>query len=304
MKKILLPTDFSSISKNAAMYALEMFGKEVYNGEVEFILFHAHYYIPPTATPGGLPVMTDSEVLATKKQTFKKEIADLRALFPAQTIRKELLVGEVTSTITRFVQSESIDLAVVGSYPKSGFERWVEGLNAYDISKEAGCPVLVIPDGIKYHSPKKILFATDFRNLKDSDILQPLQETVKVLEPEFMMLHIYSEKSTTFKEKEMMNWALNMYFNTEKYNYHFLEHDDPTEGIEEFVSGYDADMLALVGQDRGFFESLFHKSVTKQMIIHSRIPLFILNNAYDEEEGQAEKWKSDKESMQVQINRM
>ena len=314
MKQILLPTDFSNISKNAARYALEMLGNEVYEREVEFTLFHAHFYVPPTMSPGTIPATTNDQLIESKKRSLEKHLEELRLSYPDQIIHSDLTSGKVVSEISSYVAKKSIDLVVLGSHPKSGMDRWVEGLNAYDISKETVCPVLVIPEDVTYSPLKKILFATDFNNLNDLSTLNPLRELVKSLEPEFMMLHIYSEKETSHDDKHKMNEALSTYFDSERYRHYFLEHNEPIEGIEEFAGGYQADLLALIGRERGFFRSLFHKSVTKRFIIHSKLPLFILSSTQSEPTTESTKpinervreqvkgWKGDIEALKVQLH--
>lgn len=314
MKQILLPTDFSSISNNAAKYALEMFGNEVYEREVEFTLFHAHLYVSPTMSSGMIPATSSEKLMESKKLSLDSQLEELRSAYPNQTIKAELTTGSVVSEISSYVEKESIDLVVLGSHPKSGIDRWVEGLNAYDISKDTACPVLVIPEDVRFTLLKKILFATDFRNLHDLSILESLRDVVKTHETEFMMLHIYAEKETSSDDKHKMNEALNKFFHSDRYRHYFLEHDDPVEGIEEFVTGYQADLLALVAQERGFLKSLFHKSVTKQMIIHSRLPLFILNatikvpvtekkkSVQERMREQVKDWKGDIDALYVQLH--
>ena len=275
MTHILLPTDFSEFSHNAIKYALEMYGKT--QKKANFTLFHVHQIAAPMPAVGSVPVSAEPRLLEASKKRLIKECAEWQHKYPKLTINDYFTSGDVANEIHAYVKDHPTDLVVVASHKKSGLDRWIEGLNAYDIAKEAGCSVLVIPDTVIYNPLKKIVFATDFRNLGDFHILDPLREIVKQSETRFLMLHIYSEKKTSPHDRYMMNSILNDYFDSRQYNYYFLEHNDPAEGIEEFVQGYRADMLALVSQERGFFDKLFHKSVTKQMIIHSELPLLILH---------------------------
>ena len=275
MTHILLPTDFSEFSRNAIRYALEMFGKT--NENATFTLLHVHQIAAPMPAVGSVPVSAEPRLLEAAKKRLLKESVEWQEKYPNLTINDYFTSGDVANEIESYVEDHPTDLVVVASHRKSGLDRWIEGLNAYDIAREAGCSVLVIPDTVIYNPLRRIVFATDFRNLGDFKILDPLREIVKKTETKFLMLHIYSEKKTSPHDRYIMNDILDDYFDSDNYCYYFLEHKDPAEGIEEFVTGYEADMLALVSQEHGFFENLFHKSVTKQMIIHSELPLLILN---------------------------
>lgn len=286
----------------------------MYSEDVNFILFHAYHYIEPTPSISSVPVMSKTKLFDTKREAFDEEIAVLQEDYPQYSIEGKFRLGRVLPEIAKYVEEEHIDLIVCGYRAKSNLMQWVEGLNAYEIAKEATVPVLIIPKDAECQIPRKVVFATDFGNLENLNILDELRNMVRKFEPNFMTLHVYSEKDTAEEDREKMNEMLTKYFNTNTYKHYFLELDDPVKGIEEFIVGYNADMLALVGKDRKFFDKLFHKSVTKQLIIDTHIPVLILNYPKIEIEKdekaalkvrvreQLREWKADIEALNVQLN--
>ncbi|MBK8490135.1 MAG: universal stress protein [Saprospirales bacterium] len=289
MKKILLPTDFSTYSKVAIQYALELFGKEVYPEEATFVLMHAF-------SPDSAPILSSSpyvyaspihrrDVVRNAEKTLAGVCAEYRQQYPKQTIKERLIEGNPAEAILYMAQEEEVDLIVMGTMGMGVLERAVLGSVALGVSRDAHCPVLIVPGEAKFKRPQKLVFATDFRNLEDLHMLDPLRDLVDVFEPHFMLLHIYTEMDTSAEEKTRMNHILQDYFDTGAYSHFFLKRHDPVEGVEEFVEGFDVDLLALVGQERGFFEKLFHKSLTRNMVIHSEIPVFILNRIKTKEKN-------------------
>ena len=57
------------------------------------------------------------------------------------------------------------------------------------------------------------------------------------------------------------------------------EHKPSAQEENEYIKKYKADMLAMVPHKQEWFERLFRKSETKDMIFHSKIPLLILPEA-------------------------
>jgi len=281
MKKILLPTDFSNCSKVAVDYALEMFGKAVYPDDVTFTLLHVY-------SPGSAPIYPGSpyvhaspihmrDIIRNARNLLDKTCEECRRRFPDQHIGEMLLEGGPVEGILDVERDVRADLIVMGTKGLGAIDRAVVGSVALGVFRSAHCPVLVVPEEAKFRRPEKIVFATDFRHLDDLRVLDPLSDLVDTFDPQFMLLHIYTEMDTSAEEKTRMNQLLRDYFHARNYAHYFLKRHDPVDGVDEFVKGMDADLLALVGHEPNFFEKLFHRSLTKKMIIHSEVPVFVLN---------------------------
>jgi nucleotide-binding universal stress UspA family protein len=50
----------------------------------------------------------------------------------------------------------------------------------------------------------------------------------------------------------------------------------PAEGILEAAQPTDFDMTVVVAQSRSFLGNLFHRSVTAQVLMHSKLPVLVL----------------------------
>ncbi|MBL7734052.1 MAG: universal stress protein, partial [Chitinophagaceae bacterium] len=58
--------------------------------------------------------------------------------------------------------------------------------------------------------------------------------------------------------------------------YHYAETDDIADEIEDFAEDQDAGLIITIPKSYGFFEGLFHRSVSKRLIRESDIPLLLL----------------------------
>lgn len=48
------------------------------------------------------------------------------------------------------------------------------------------------------------------------------------------------------------------------------------ESINEFIRDHKSDLLCMIRREKGFFESIFKKSITKTQVYNTRIPLLVL----------------------------
>ena len=286
MKKVLLATDFSSNAKNAIRYALDLFNYPAYHGQVEFLLVHAQ---PAPFTPislGSPYVVSNPDVTDMVKagdDLLKTEVEELQQLYPYAKIKSMHMLGDEITGINSLAEEQRIDLIVVGTLGKSMMERTLIGSTSVGIARHATCPVLVVPGKASFKPMQKMVLATDMQHLSNLNILDMMQPLVFNFEPEVYILHVFGEKEQLPENRELLNHALKIYFNTNKYRYYYLENENPVEGIGEFVSGHQADMLVLIGQNRNFFAGLFHRSVTKQVVLHSRIPILVLHQKIHED---------------------
>src|SRR5215469_10284132 len=81
--------------------------------------------------------------------------------------------GNAADCILSFVQSENLDVIVMGTHGRRGFDRLVLGSTTDRVLRKAGCPVLVVSNSVqnapgveldKRHRLSRILYCTDFSN--------------------------------------------------------------------------------------------------------------------------------------------
>jgi len=62
-----------------------------------------------------------------------------------------------------------------------------------------------------------------------------------------------------------------------EHSFKFIEDNDVEKGILKFVNDNNIDLLAVISRKRGFFERLFHKSISKKLAMHANVPILILS---------------------------
>ena len=137
-KKILVPTDGSEFAKKAQKHAL--FLSKVSGAEIIAVSVTENNFI------NGLPLDDEvyqlNQILKEKSEENLKEFDELNEddLKITHVIRE----GSPARVILEVAQEEDIDLIVMGSSGKSGFDRFIMGSVADKVVNSAKCAVLVV----------------------------------------------------------------------------------------------------------------------------------------------------------------
>ncbi|HEX4785405.1 MAG TPA: universal stress protein [Candidatus Sulfotelmatobacter sp.] len=159
--RILLTTDFSSISEKALPYAAAIarhFGATLHVVHVIATEDYAH-----------IPASEHTQALARMKQEAERQIMGILATSHFQGIPHNIILdhGDVLAVLSRIVEEQDIDLIVTGTHGKHGLEKLLSGSMAEEIFRLANVPVLaigpeVVVDPQAEVRVERILYATDF----------------------------------------------------------------------------------------------------------------------------------------------
>ena len=56
-----------------------------------------------------------------------------------------------------------------------------------------------------------------------------------------------------------------------------IESNSVWEGLNRYAEDNDVDQLVMVTKHRKFWENMLHKSITRQVAVHSKLPILILH---------------------------
>ncbi|MBI3894869.1 MAG: universal stress protein [Acidobacteria bacterium] len=168
IQNVLCPVDFSDFSRRAFRYALALARRF----QARLILQHT-LQLPTALFLEGTDPMAGSPSVQKARQEAKKNLQDLLKEGPADPGEISLLLndGDIRQRILETIAERKIDLVVIGTHGRKGFNRLMLGSVAEHIIHEAICPVLVISRPQTDFAPsfpdepiqlKTILLATDF----------------------------------------------------------------------------------------------------------------------------------------------
>jgi nucleotide-binding universal stress UspA family protein len=135
-RNILLAANFTAASERAAHYAAALAREH----NAKLTMLHVVEHAEPDTTHGVMPEM--GEKLAS---LIGEEAAGLR-------VCRRIEVGKVVPTILQVETEIDADLLVMGVRPSSGFLDRLTWPNAYEIVREAVCPVVTVRSKVLQHS--------------------------------------------------------------------------------------------------------------------------------------------------------
>lgn len=268
MKKILITTDFSENSINAAEYAISLFGLE----DVQYMLVNT--YSEPRAVTTVVVSLNDF-LRKESIEGVKKQKEELIAKFEGINIESQTYYGAPANTIKALSVNENIDFVVMGTKGASSFENFLIGSNTLEVIKSVDVPILMIPLNCGYKRMKKLAIASDLHKLNHSGLIKPLVQIAKQHNSEICVLNVHVDE--TKYEEALEGFELHNELEGLEHSFHQEINSDVVKGIESFVDSENIDLLAMVARRHNFFERIFTKSVTQELSKLAHFPMLILH---------------------------
>ncbi|MCF8253575.1 MAG: universal stress protein [Bacteroidia bacterium] len=271
ISKIVVPTDFSNPAKQALNYAIALAKKL----NAELSVLHVNQV-----------ALVDATMPAETYQLFVKEIED-QTTRNFNSMEMDILkpsginytmhsrYGFVAEEICDFAQVQETDLIVLGTTGATGAAEVLFGSNAASVVAKTHIPVMVIPADSPYKDLKRIVYATDY-NEPEFPAMMRLVYFAEQYDCPLDVVHVKSESDRYFNSE-------NNFFKKNKANISYpninfveLEKGDVEQSINQYVEDTHTDLLVIAKHNRNFFDRLFHRSLSKKMAFHTRIPLLVL----------------------------
>ena len=137
LKRILVPTDFSTTSEAALSYGIAL--TRAFNAKLVLLNVPAH---PGSAAEAEYPI----GIYETMQNAASQRLGDLLSREEITELKPEyvMLIGHPADEIVKFAESHAIDLIVMGTHGREGVARVLIGSVAETVVRRATCPVLTI----------------------------------------------------------------------------------------------------------------------------------------------------------------
>jgi nucleotide-binding universal stress UspA family protein len=278
MKQILFTTDFSDAAHNAFVYALKF--ADSFNAEL--IILHV-YDLPIVETP-QVPnsTMEIFDIVEMNQfESFKDEMPGLRKIAEDENLahvkfRNVLQYGDLIYNINKICETEVIDLVVMGTKGATGLKETFIGSKTASVMVNVKVPVLGIPADAEFKSIKSIAFTTQY-NDKDNEALRKSLDISAKFGARMQCLYIKNDDDPEDIEERINEWKI--FYRDENIDFYNITGDHIEQTILDFIENQKVDLLIMRTHKRGFFESLFHRSLTKKMAYHSNIPLLVFQES-------------------------
>jgi nucleotide-binding universal stress UspA family protein len=269
MNKILVPTDFSDNAYNALEYAINLSKKT----GAEILVFNA-FHMPASNTN----VMIDiSDVLKEGvEENLKTLTTKVAQQYPEIELETKCAYGLPDMMIPTVAKEEKVDLVVMGTKGESGLKTALFGSVTIHSIQHSTIPLLVVPENAKFSDFKEIVLAADYITEEKQMKLDVLRELTTTFGANIDVVSVLKDLSTAPLLDGADEESANQTFAGLKASYTYVENSSIEEGINDFAASNNADMLVMIAHNYNWLKKIFHRSVTKKMVLHSKTPLLII----------------------------
>jgi universal stress protein A len=144
-KNILFATDFSQASQSALEYASSL-ARDA--GATLYIVHVGHF---PVSSIDGAALSVTPRSIAPQLDDWQKARQQLSTIVPTlRDVRFEhhYLEGSPADEIVDFARRQNIDLIVMGTHGRTGFNQVAMGSVAEAVVRRASCPVLTVKQAV------------------------------------------------------------------------------------------------------------------------------------------------------------
>ncbi len=265
MQKIIVPTDFSTLARQALHYAIQLANH--FDAEVHLL----HFY--EVRSRAGMLMNIRDFMRRDAEDNLAQEVAAVKTrMLPHAGLVARAVEGPTVDSIIAYAGSVKADMIVMGTQGASGLREIFLGTNAAGVLRKSKFPVLVIPRDCEYHPFRKVGLAIDDEILLHADILQPLLNIAKEYKAPIDLLHVDAPQGAT----KVLDPGYELAMEGTLHQSHRIANDNIHAGLKELVEEHKIDLLGMIRRQRSFIERLFQGSRTRREAFDSEVPLLIL----------------------------
>jgi len=286
IRKVMVAVDDSPASRAAIRYAAFLARQSA----ARVIL--AHVFVADVPTPAvSLGVAEDSIGKKTARQ--KRELAANTDVLDGIDHEQFSVAGPLGEAMRRSILKNSIDLLVLGSSGRTGFERLLHGSAAEEILRAVTCPVITIgPHAAtrvrRLSTIQRVLVATDFGAASILAVGYAIRLTAK-WSPVFTLLHVKKaneDRKTSVERARRNETELRQMFPNEAYEHSMrgveimLKTGEPAQQIIVSAKRMSADLIVLGARSSGPLHSISSHAktaISARVIAEAECPVLTLH---------------------------
>ena len=274
MKKILIPTDFSTCADSATDVGMHIAQKT--NASITFM----HLFFTPLDWI-KMTIEDEKQYPEVKRQIThaKSELHDRVTVARNAGLESEhlLVFGQNEGAIIKHAQSADYDLIIMGSHGASGLKELLIGSKTQHFVVHSKTPVLVIKEGHKSNSIRQIVFASTFEE-DTHGAFSNVANLAKAIGADINLLYV--NEPDHFEDTRLSAGRIKNYLNKHpsvNYTMHIYNDKYIEDGILHFAEDERMDLIAVATHGRKGFKGLFMDSLTERLVNHSSLPILSVN---------------------------
>lgn len=276
MKKILVPTDFSTNSKGGVRFAIAWATRQ----KLELVFIHVLHILRPTRWTDTYFAKYAEEEEKSCRTKFEKFIGGIYRNMNANAGKHSFVIIQGISadiTILDYCRkNHDIEYICVSTRGAGKFNK-IFGTNTGNLITKSEVPVIAIPKTYKVADVKSVLYASDLHNYSEElnkvvCFALPLKAKIEVLHFTWPDEIIFDEKTFAADFRNRYKYGLKIHFEKNDAILSFVEHIQKQIKIRK-----PSVVIMFTNQDRTFFQKLFLSSKAEELSFQLKVPLLVFN---------------------------
>ncbi|WP_424493076.1 universal stress protein [Salinimicrobium sp. GXAS 041] len=269
MMNILLPTDFSENSRNAAVYAMQFF-KDVP------CTLHLLHVVPASSAEHGSGLKAGSRGVQEKFTNFITTLKSCKTN-PEHQITTTCKVNFLIEAVRQQVLEKSIDLILMGTKGSGNKAGAVIGKNTADVMTKVKCPVLAISENAVYKQHKEILFPTDYKIQYNTKMLETLLNLTSLSKAQVKILELFNTEKEPSEEQLANRIFLQNFFSPKVPMLQTYYSSKVPDKTRLFAKNKNVDMIVMVAKNLNICQKLLKNQQNNQIPFINQLPLLVLH---------------------------
>lgn len=278
--KLLIPTDFSTTSENAYVYALKLAEKLGATVNVLHIyeVLEVHSWIEEAMDMNQLnEKITLGEFEKYKEQTeLLKRIAKENNLDDIE-VNFTLKEGDdVVQAIVDEADAIHADMIVMGTAGQHGLAEMFFSTTAAKVMEHAKCPVYIVPHTASYRGIENIAVTLQYKS-GELELIEKALALAGHLKAHLHCLHVdvYDPEKIKLRKEEYEK----AFAHQPGISFHTHYELDTEKGILDYMKQHQMDVIVMRVHHQSLFRELFSHSLAKRIAYHTDIPLIALQES-------------------------
>lgn len=265
--KVIVPTDFSSLSRVALQYAAR------FSSQTGAPLILLHNVVLDGLPRAGVLVNLEEKMESTAQEDLDLLAADIRSeVTPPPDIFVEIThAHDAVDSILAKAMNHTAGLIIMGTRGTSGLAGTFLGSVSAGVIRKSTLPVLVVPSLATFSSKGEIYCAVNPTDPPTEGSLNQMAEICRLLKktPHFFC----AGYNGTEPEIGTLRDKISIFEGSRIFT---SEEPDPEKAIESFLSENPCMILVLDPKRHSFFDRVMGRSITTKLISQSETPILTL----------------------------
>lgn len=276
MNRILVPYDFSQVATHALNFASDIAQKV--SGSKVTVFNVIEQPGPETFKTMGMSNPDPMENLFIKKMidTVEVKVKELMAdpTYKSIDLNYKIVLGNPFKELAQEIDTEKIELVIMGTSGASGAEEFFVGSNAERMVRYAKCPVITLNGPASTDGINDIVMASNFHEVPKGFV-----DKVKALQQVFgaklrlVKINTPASFTTTRHDRKQMETFI-ADFKIENCTYESYNYSNEEDGVIAYAEDIDADMIAIGTRQRRGIGHFLAGSIAEDVVNHAKRPVW------------------------------